>query len=208
MNNLDKIKNLLQHTDESDSQYNAEKFNGVYHTINILGETLNGQRIPSYRIKNIDYDFTNKTILDIGSNQGGMLYEIQSKIKQGVGIDFDYRLVNVANKISQVENYHHLRFYVFDLMKEDFNLLNNFSNEKYDVIFLLSVCKWIKNWKDLITWVHSNSSHCLFETNGKPHLQDEQINFLKSVYRKVIIIHEHSNDDPGQKRRKTLWCSR
>ena len=206
--NLTKIKNLLEYTINSDTVYNAEKFNGAYHTISVLGETIVGQRVPSYRIKDIKYDFTDKTVLDIGSNQGGMLYEIQSKIKQGIGIDVDFRLVNVANRISHIEKYHNLKFYVFNLTKEDFDLITNFSDDTYDVIFLLSVCMWIKNWKELILWVYKNSNHCLFETNGKFSLQEEQFNFLKSVYREVTIIHEYSNDDPGQKKRKTLWCSK
>ena len=208
MNNRDKIKNLLQYTITSGKAYNGGAFEGGYHTLNILGETVQGQRLPSYRYEHIDYDFTGKTVLDIGSNQGGMLYEIQSKIKQGIGIDFDYRLVNVANRISNTHNYSNLSFYVFDLDKEDYNLLNNFANEKIDVIFLLSVCMWIKDWKSLVEWVYNNSNHCLFETNGKKEQQHEQINFLKSLYKKVTITHEVSADDPGQKKRKTVWCSK
>lgn len=205
---IEKIKNLLQYTATSGTSYNGRAFDGSYHTLTVLGNVFKGQRLPSFRLQDIDYDFTSKTVLDIGSNQGGMLYEIQPKIKQGIGIDFDHRLVNVSNKIASVEKYHNLDFYCFDLSKEDFNLLHNFADNKYDVIFLLSVCMWIKNWKELIEWVYNNSNHCLFETNGKSHVQEEQINFLKKLYKQVEIIHESSDDDIGQKKRKTVWCSK
>lgn len=205
---INKIKNLLQYTTTSGKAYNGGAFEGGYHTLNVLGESIQGQRKPSYRYEHINYDFTGKTVLDIGSNQGGMLYEIQSKIKQGIGIDFDHRLVNVANRISDAHNYNNLSFYVFNLDKEDYNLLNNFADNKIDVIFLLSVCMWIKDWRSLVRWVHANSSHCLFETNGKKDQQQEQIDFLKSLYKEVRITHETSDDDPGQKKRKTVWCSK
>jgi len=203
---INKIKNLLHYTTTSGKAYNGGAFEGGYHTLNILGETIQGQRNPSYRYEHINYNFTGKTVLDIGSNQGGMLYEIQSTIKQGIGIDFDHRLVNVANRIADAHNYNNLSFYVFNLAEEDYNLLKNFADNEIDVIFLLSVCMWIKDWRSLVRWVHENSNHCLFETNGKKYQQQEQIDFLKSLYKEVTITHETSDDDPGQKKRKTVWC--
>lgn len=205
---LDKIKNLLTYTITSGKAYNGGKYEGGYHTLTIQGETIQGQRLPSYRYEKINYDFTGKTVLDIGSNQGGMLYEIQSKIKQGIGVDFDHRLVNVANRISSAQDYNNLNFYVFNLDKEDYNLLNNFADDKIDVIFLLSVCMWIKDWKSLVKWVYENSNHCLFETNGKKEQQQEQIDFLKSLYKDVTITHNQSLDDNSQKKRMTVWCSK
>lgn len=208
MKKLDKIKNLLQYTRTSGKAYNGGKYEGGYHTLNILGEKINGQRLPSYRYEGIDYDFTGKTVLDIGSNQGGMLYEVQPKIKQGVGVDFDHRLVNVSNRISSAQNYNNLNFYVFNLDKEDYNLLHNFFDDNIDVVYLLSVCMWIKDWKSLVKWVHENSNYCLFETNGKKELQLEQLEYLQSLYKNVTITHKQSDDDEGQKRRMTLWCSK
>ena len=87
-------------------------------------------------------------------------------------------------------------------------MLNNFADERIDVIFLLSVCMWVKDWKSLVRWVYENSNHCLFETNGKKEQQKEQIDFLKSLYKDVTITHETSEDDPGQRKRKTVWCTK
>jgi len=207
MNELDKIKNLLTYTVTSGKSYNGRHHETGYHTLNINGTVLPGQRNPGQRLSTVKYDFTNKSVLDIGSNQGGMLFEIANKIKYGIGIDFDPRLVNVANRISKTNNYN-IDFYNFDLSKEDFNLINSFSREnKIDVVFLLAVCMWIPSWRELVTWVSKNSSHCLFESNGKSKQQQEQIDFLNKTFRTVEILAETSEDDPKQKKRKLLWCS-
>jgi len=204
---LDKIKNLLTYTVTSGKSYNGRHHETGYHTLNINGTVLPGQRNPGMRLQTVKYDFTNKVVLDIGSNQGGMLFEIADKIKYGIGIDFDPRLVNVSNRISKTNRYN-IDFYNFNLDQEDFNLISSLSREdKIDVTFLLAVCMWIKPWKELVSWVSKNSTHCLFESNGKSKQQNEQIEYLKKVFRTVEILAETSEDDPKQKKRKLLWCS-
>jgi len=207
MSDLEKIKNLLTYTVTSGKSYNGRNHETGYHTLTINGQVLPGQRNPGMRLQTVYYDFTNKVVLDIGSNQGGMLFEIASKIRYGIGIDFDPRLVNVSNRISNTNRYN-IDFYNFNLDKEDFNLINSLNREnKIDVTFLLAVCMWIKPWKELITWVSRNSTHCLFESNGKSKQQNEQIEYLKTVFKSVEVLAESSEDDPKQKKRKLLWCS-
>lgn len=207
MSDLEKIKNLLTYTVTSGKSYNGRHHETGYHTLKINGQVLPGQRNPGQRLSTVKYDFTNKVVLDIGSNQGGMLFEIADKIKYGIGIDFDPRLVNVANRISNTNKYN-IDFYNFNLDKEDFNLINNLNRENnIDVVFLLAVCMWIKPWKELVAWVKQNSNYCLFETNGKSKQQAEQIDYLNKTFRSVEILAESSQDDPKQKKRKLLWCS-
>ena len=208
MNKLDKIKNLLSYTAISQKLYNGRNYETGYHTLIIDGVVLDGQRRPSLRLKHVPYDFTNKNILDIGSNQGGMLFEIADKINYGIGIDFDPKLVNVSNRISNEYNYN-IDFYNFDLSNENFDLINSLSRvDKIDVVFLLSVCMWIPTWKELITWVHANSAHCLFETNGTSNQQQEQINMLTNTFSTVTLLSRTSEDDPKQKNRQLFWCSK
>lgn len=206
MDKYSKIKNLLQYTTTSDKTYNGKEYEGGYHTLNILGNIVKGQRDPKQRLLDVPYNFTEKTVLDVGCNQGGMLFEIQNKINQGIGIDFDHRLINVANRVKQLNDYSNLNFFVFDLEQEDFNLLENFADEKIDIIFLLSVCMWIKNWKEFCLWCSLNAKSCLFETNGKKYEQDEQIEFLKTLYKTVILVRGKSTDDESQTKRKLYYC--
>lgn len=208
MNTLDKIKNLLTYTVTSGKSYNGRHHKTGYHTLTIDGQTLEGQRQPTMRLKDVPYNFTNKNVLDIGSNQGGMLFEIANKINYGIGIDYDNKLINVANRISNEYNYN-IDFYNFDLSTEEFDLIHNLCRtDKIDVVFLLSVCMWIPTWKELVTWVYTNSTHCLFETNGKSTQQQEQINMLTNTFRTVTLLAQTSEDDPGQKNRKLFWCSK
>lgn len=206
MNKITKIKNLLQYTATSDKTYNGADYDGGYHSLVIHGEKTKGQRQPRERLDGVPFDFKNKTVLDIGSNQGGMLFAIQDQINEGVGIDFDHRLVNAANRIKGSHNYSNLNFFVFDLDNEDFDLINNFADNKFDIIFLLSVCMWIENWRELCKWCSINAKSCLFETNGNKKEQQEQLDVLNSLYKDVVLIRDKSTDDKSQSKRRLYYC--
>jgi SAM-dependent methyltransferase len=202
-----KLINLLNYTKKSASTYSGELYDVGYHTFNLGNKTLRGQRNPEERLKNVPYDFTNKSVLDIGSNQGGMLNACANDIKFGIGVDYDARMINVANRIKEHKENRNLQFYVFDLENENLLYLQDFlPTDKVDICFLLSVCMWLKNWKELITFVQEISETLLFESNGSDIQQKEQIAYLKSIYREVLLINEISDDDPLQKKRKLLLC--
>jgi SAM-dependent methyltransferase len=78
---------------------------------------------------------TEKTALDLGCNQGGMLLEIAEIIKVGIGIDYDSRVINATNRISSFRRYTNLRFYVFDLEGEIPGMIDNFLPESVDIVF-------------------------------------------------------------------------
>ena len=200
-----KIYELLKYTKTSNSQYKGKCWDTGYHTITVDGIVYEGQRKPAERLKDIPYDFADKSVLDIGCNQGGMLFELKDKISNGVGVDYDYKLVNCANKIKSYQDLNHLNFFVHDLDKDPLDNLNYYNNnEKYDIVFLLAVCVWIKNWKELIKWVYNNSDKCLFETNK--NFQKEHIDELKKFYKNIEIIRTQSHDDSIQKKRQLLLC--
>jgi 2-polyprenyl-3-methyl-5-hydroxy-6-metoxy-1,4-benzoquinol methylase len=67
-----KIINLLNYTKRSASAYDGQGYDVGYHSFNINGKQFKGQRDPKQRLSNVNYDFTGKTVLDIGCNQGGM----------------------------------------------------------------------------------------------------------------------------------------
>lgn len=202
-----KIYELLKYTKTSNSQYQGTCWDTGYHTITVDNIIYEGQRKPSERLQNIPYDFKNKSVLDIGCNQGGMLFELKDKIANGVGVDYDYKLINCANKIKSYQNLNHLNFFVHDAEKDPFKNLNYYNNgTNYDIIFLLSVCMWITNWKELCVWCAENAKVCLFETNGKKHQQQEQVEVLQTLYRNVTLIRDKSTDDKIQSNRKLYYC--
>jgi len=202
----EKIYELLKYSKTSNSQYQGKCWETGYHTITIDNVIYEGQRKPAERLQDIPYDFNNKSVLDIGCNQGGMLFELKDKIANGVGVDYDYRLVNCANKIKSYQNLNHLNFFVHNIDTDPLKNLNHYNNkENYDIVFLLAVCGWIKNWKELIAWVYKNSNACLFETNGDKIQQAEQKNELKKYYN-ITIVRAQSLDDLTQKKRELLLC--
>jgi SAM-dependent methyltransferase len=204
-----KVKNLLQYTKSSDSPYNAEGFESAYHSIDLFGETIRGQRLPKSRIDITPYDFSSKVVMDLGCNQGGMLYAIADRIQAGIGVDYDSRMINAANRIRAAKETNHLSFYVFDLEKEPLVVLDQFVERKnVDIVFLLSVCMWISNWREVIRKAHELAPSLLFESNGSDEQQAEQIEELRRVYARVDLIQDASPDDPLQSRRKLLLCSR
>jgi len=202
-----KIINLINYTKESGVSYSGEFYNSGYHTIKIGNKILKGQRNPELRLKDVPYNFMDKKVLDLGCNQGGMLHALADKIKEGIGVDYDYRMINTANKIKSFSNNTHLNFFVINFENENLEYLKDFiSGQKVDICFLLSICKWLKNWKELIAFSKSISTQMLFETNGSSEQQEKQINYLKHLYNNVQLINEKSEDDPVQKNRKLLIC--
>lgn len=196
---ITKITNLITLT-TSVNHYNGwnnyrQNLNG-YHSLNIFNIISTGQRTPITRIKKIInyYDFTDKTVLDLGCNIGGMLLHLP-EIKRGIGIDFDENCINCANYITNILKFNDLYFYKYDLNK--FSLqdkMNEFNIKKIDITFILSIGSWATNWKKLYIDCINNSKNILLETNndieGKPQLE------LFSEYNcKIDIISENSFDD-------------
>ena len=201
------VVNLLNYTKTSGSTYDGQDFPAGYHTLELKNLRLAGQRQPKERFKIIPFDFTGKTVLDIGCNQGGMLFSVADKIRHGVGIDYDYRVINAANRINAYTDTHNLDFYVFDLEKEDLNIIRDFvPGEKVDIVFLLAVCMWIKNWKQVIDLAREIADNLLFESNGHSELQDEQVAYLRSRYKNVQLLSEKSQDDSSQSARRLYLC--
>lgn len=81
--------------------------------------------------------------------------------------------------------------------------LNSIDIDKVDVIFLLSLGSWIKNWRELYTQSLVYSDVIILETNndieGKP-----QLDFFKSLNCSITLLSDTSNDDTtGNYGRKT-----
>jgi SAM-dependent methyltransferase len=201
------LQNILNYTKTSGSEYSAIKYPAGYHSIDIFGKRLAGQRDPSTRLSKVPFDFGGKTVLDIGTNQGGMLFAINEEIKDGVGIDYDPRMINAANRIKAWKNAHNLQFYVVNVENEPLDLiLDLVPGGQVDIVLLLSVCMWISNWKELVEFCAKNANHMLFESNGTDNQQLEQEKVIHKHYTSVKLLSNLSDDDPGQRKRRLFLC--
>lgn len=202
-----RVRNVLTYTKTSGSPYNAETCESGYHSIEINGQTFAGQRNPKERFSIVPYDFTGKTVLDIGCNQGGMIYAIADRIKSGVGIDYDYRMINAANRVRASRGSTNVSFYVFNLETEPLGYLGNLLPQQgVDIVFLLSVCMWIANWREVIDRARALAPAMLFESNGSDEQQREQEAYIRGAYREVTQLQGESRDDPMQRARKLFLC--
>lgn len=208
--NIEQIKRLLKYSYPTHELLPNGKESYGYHTTVLDNQVLPGQRDPAERIKLVPYDFIDKKVLDIGCNQGAMLFNLADKISYGLGVDIDYKLINVCNKISRYKQYN-IDFYTFDLDNENINIISDLSMKPryaFDVVFFLAVSCWIKKWKETIDWSYEHADHMLFESNGDDIQQQEQWLYLMQTYSKVEKIADTSEDDWYQKKRKLYWCSK
>lgn len=205
---LRQINNLLNFTKVSNSAYAAQGFPAAYHTVIINGQRIQGQRDPSMRLTLAPVDFRGKTVLDLGCNQGGMILQIANLVRWAVGVDYDARMINAANRIKIATGANNTSFYVIDLQKDPLALISDYLPEqRVDICFLLSVCAWLDNWQEVIDFAQSISSSMLFEATGSPQQQQQQIDYLQTRYRSVKMLAETSEDDPIQKERKLFYLT-
>lgn len=203
---VNKIKQALIYA-KGKNAYSGRKFEGGYQSHKIGEHILIGQRDLKQRLAKVPYDFVGKTVLDIGTNQGGMLLEIADKIAWGIGIDYDAKLINAANRIKSCAKAWNVDFYVFNLEKEPLMHIKNFlKTDGVDICFFLSMCCWVSNWKKVVEYAYSISDALLFETNGSDDLEREAIQFIQEKYHRVILVSESSDDDQIQKKRKLFLC--
>lgn len=202
-----RIRNVLNYTKTSGTTYSAKQYPAGYHTIELCGQRLQGQRDPKLRFSSLQFDFTGKRVLDIGTNQGGMLLSIRDHVSVGVGLDYNPRMVNAANRIAATLKACNLHFFVFDLENDPLEMiLDLVPDGTVDVTFLLSVCMWIENWESLIRFCAGISPVMIFESNGTDAQQDAQEALLRACFSTVRTIAGCSDDDPLQKRRRLFFC--
>jgi 2-polyprenyl-3-methyl-5-hydroxy-6-metoxy-1,4-benzoquinol methylase len=194
-----RILDLIQYSVGRKRQTFGHGFESAYHDIAIGDIKYKGQRNVAKRIARMGYDFKGKTVLDIGCNIGGILHHLSQNIHRGIGIDSNAKCINAANAIRSANQQTSVDFFVFDVTKEPLATLEDFSIDPYDVILFLSMALWIKNWKDVVKWIHPRD--LIYETNGNDLSQAGQVVFLKQRYFSVIQLTEQSDDDkrPGGK---------
>lgn len=118
----------IKETKSNKYDYGCGYFYQSSDIIRLSGLRSSKKRVLSYSIKMI---IANKDILDIGTNSGFLLFELENNYKSIVGIDYNSNLIELANTL---KNYLDLKKIIF--LNEDFNKYE--FNKKFDVIFSLA----------------------------------------------------------------------
>jgi hypothetical protein len=179
-----------------------------YHSFDIYNIRIQGQRKPIQRLHKIKkfYDFTNKQALDFGCNTGGMLLHLP-ELKKGVGIDYDENCINAATYIAKKVNFStDYKFIRADLNAFDFE--KELGDYKPDILFLLSLGSWVKDWKNLYTKSWNLAQTILLETNNDEEGIPQLMHF-KQLGARIQLVSESSDDDcTGNLGRKTYLIER
>ncbi len=105
----------------------------------------NSKRFEKFKLG--DKDLNNKTVLDLGSNTGGVIFHMQRySPKKCIGIEYDQDKVNIANKITAFTSLKNVAFMHSDIDNISFD---DFP-EKFDIVFCLSINAHVKNKGKLI----------------------------------------------------------
>lgn len=192
----------------SPESYSGRGFEAGYQTLRLHGQVFPGQRDPRARVELIPLDFEGLTVLDLGCNQGAMLLELASKLKYGVGVDYDPYKINAAHRLQLLEEHRNLGFYTLDFDTDPLPMLVDFlpEGQSYDVVFMLAVSIWIEKWRELILYCREISSTLVFEASGNPDQQDQREAFLRQSFGSVECLAERSLDDPSYQGRRLFIC--
>lgn len=185
--------------------WNTQRMPYGYHSYNIEGMNIIGQRNPRVRLNAISkfLSFEDKNVLDLGCNVGAMLHHLSPILKAGIGIDYDEKSLTAANNISKILEIDNLDFYKHDFDKDGYDVLKTKIHFKPDIIFLLSLGSWVKTWRELYQTCLEYNANIVLETNNDSE-GTSQLDFFERQGREVQLISDNSKDDiTGNNRRKT-----
>jgi SAM-dependent methyltransferase len=176
-----------------------------YHSFHIYNFHVQGQRNPVKRLEKIKefYSFPGKKVMDLGCNTGGMLFHV-SEIAKGVGVDYDQKCIDSCNFFKERLCLGcHLEFYKDDLNTMNYKEFCERIKFQPDIVFMLSIGSWVKNWNQLYSDVYASGAAILLETNndteGAPQLQ-----LFRDFKASIQLVSDKSDDDcTGNFLRKT-----
>ena len=123
-------KKLIEINTEKDDfyDYGENFFYQDMPCINLPGLRNTSKRIDALDLNNL---LSLKTFLDIGSNVGSIILNLETKFIEGVGIEYNPKLVKIAKTVAEEKNIHNLKFLAEDFLKYQIN-------ETFDVVLSLA----------------------------------------------------------------------
>lgn len=126
----------------------------TYRIININNKIYSGKdgfknRTSGYIIDKFPEDyFKGKRILDLGCASGAILFDVRDHIKKGIGVDVDYKKLNIGKQITKENKIKNIFFY-----EDRLERFLNKTEESYDCIFLLNILHHIQSPYNMLNLV-------------------------------------------------------
>lgn len=155
-----------------------------------------GDREPLLRLAAIPLDFTDKTVLDLGCNCGGMLFALTHKIKHGYGMDISKEAIAEAQALQHEHAVANLTFTVGDLRQ-----CATVPLPPADIVCMFSLARWVATWKAVLRRIRPPT--LVFEAHGDDHQRKCQAAFLRSLYTAV----QHLTDTKERFHRTLYLCT-
>ncbi|WZY01055.1 methyltransferase domain-containing protein [Bacillus sp. FSL W7-1360] len=130
-------------------------------------------------------DLENKTLLDLGSHCGGMIFESQKlKPQHSLGVEFDDDKVHIAKKIAAFSHLKNVHF-----MQADIDHITIADINKADVVYCLSIVSHLKDPDRLYSLLGSVTKQLLlFEGNARTNSSDVKMKLKAAGFKKVTFL--------------------
>lgn len=164
----------------------------MYHSFDLPGLKISlpeAQRDVPARFDRMGLEFTNKTVVDVGANVGGMALEAAKRGATTIGLEKDSKRVKVANDLAA--------FAGFDAKFREFDVVHHAVPEA-DIIFFCAVDGYIEDKAAAYQKVADAARETLiFESNRKDQLlsTDDWLALWKGLGFKNVTSLGTSTDD-------------
>ena len=179
-----------------------------FHTENFSVEHGEAQRNASMRIARFGLKARNlrrKTVLDLGSNAGAMLFEMSNMgIRSGLGVEFDEDKVQLSREIAALSNLSQLRF-----EQGDIDMLEADDLGRFDIVLALAIESHVLNPEKLYRLLGDVTKRILcFEGNGGADTEKITSNLLANGFRKVKYIGFCDDDLRAANNKRPMFVAR
>lgn len=165
-----------------------------------------GLRDTYRRLNFLPIDFKGKTILDIGCSLGGFLFSLSPALRWGVGIDIDWRSINVCQKLKSVQSVSNLDFYVYDIETQPLSLIAQFLPEPaVDIVFIMRIMS-DDGLSQVLEYAAGISKAIVFEPIYSHPAREIELAKLRSLFSSVEVI-ETDIFEPLDGRQHTIYLA-
>jgi hypothetical protein len=169
MNRIEKIKELKKYIHSLSREKTHYKDGTTYSDIVIDGKSLcksnpprkhENQHLRIDKIVESVGDINGKTFIDLGSSSGYMVFRLKELgASSCVGIECIGELINISNKINDIEEYDDINFYCEDFIHRVDSLPTITGTETFDCGICFSsinaVCSNDEEWYSVVEWLES-----------------------------------------------------